>query len=308
MSERLISPDVRREMERGRNTEVRITFVRHAQKASPALLEKDLAQISQASISEAGAERARKFGKELARTGRRITKGFCTPVERTAETLREIFKEAPAVKGAEVIGEYLGFRGAEFSPEVAKKYNEIMNKRKTEYMAKNFPGRNWDDLSLDEQTEAAEVSEEPAMQWYLDHGKERPDPDTPSPYEAASVVAYKLNRFINVTDHMPDGRVLDLLTAGHRTSTESFLKYCLIREVEGEKVTGFGKLEEIGGSLGLLDSWDLDIKNDEEGNRSMALSFRGKKYGVDSDKLREMAEDGRKLLGKEKREIDEPIK
>ncbi|MEW6407513.1 MAG: histidine phosphatase family protein [Patescibacteria group bacterium] len=314
MSERFFEtgPQPPEQREKGRNTEVRITFVRHAQKTSPKVFEQNLAQISRASISEKGAEQARELGRNLREQGRVATKGYRTPVNRTLETLQEIFSQMPAksekVKETQFIGEYLGFKAAEFSPETTKRYNTIMGEAKEKYLAEKFPGRNFDDLILDEQTEVAEVTEEPALQWYLDHDQTRPDPNTPSPYEAGSVIAYKLNRFINVADRMPSGKALDILTVGHKTSTEAFLKYCLVQETAQGRKVGFDRLEEIGGSMGLLDNWEIRITNDDQGNRSMRFFLRGREYGIDLDKIREMAEVGRRFLGKEEQAIDIPIK
>lgn len=297
--------------EKGKNTEVRITFIRHAQKSSPKVFEQDLAEISRASISSRGAAEAQERGRKFKEGGRKITKGFRTPVDRTLETLQEIFKEAPTssdkTKEAKYIGQYLGFKTTNFSKETTQKYDAIMDEAKGKYLAEKFPGQNYDGLTLDQQTEIAEATEEPALQWYLDHDKTRPDPETLAPYEAGSIVAYKLNRFINAVDRMPGGRALDILTVGHKTSTEAFLKYCLVQDIPEGKKAGFDRLEEIGGSMGLLDSWEIQIANDERGNKTIRFFLRGKEYGVDLGRIREMAQVGRGLLGKEEQEIDRSL-
>lgn len=78
---------------RGRNTEVRMTFVRHSQKASGRIFAQDLGGISTSSISGAGKVRARAFG-EAELSGRQPNKAYATKVDRTRETLAAAFQGA----------------------------------------------------------------------------------------------------------------------------------------------------------------------------------------------------------------------
>ena len=127
-------------------------------------------------------------------------------------------------------------------------------------MQAHYPERTFDKLSPDEQEEVAENAEEPAMEWYLSFRNTRPDPETPSPRENASEVALKIDRLIKLVDFMPDGRSVNLLSCGHKSSTEAFLAYVLIiQDLGGTVKTGFDKLAEIGGSLHILDSWTLSV-------------------------------------------------
>jgi hypothetical protein len=146
-----------------------------------------------------------------------------------------------------------------------------MRPEREKYLVEHFPGKKFDDLDSDGQEEVAEYAEEPAFEWYLGFDSQRPDAETPSPREMAASVAFKINRLINLPDFMPSGRSIDLVSAGHKTSTEAFLKYVISREVEGERVVGLNNLSDIGGSLKILDSWDLRVKNDQNGKRLLSL-------------------------------------
>lgn len=307
------SPDSRREILRGRNTEVRLTFVRHSQKASGRVFAQDLGGISASSISEAGKARARAFG-EAKLSGRALSKAYATKVDRTRETLEQAFQgaglDAKILQDGKEVRSFFALPAQAGSPEFNKQYEALMAPGRQEYIAKHFPGKKFDDLTPDEQEQVAEYAEEPAMEWYLSFGDRRPDPGTPSPREDAARVAFKINRLVNLPDFIPEGKSVDLVSSGHKTSTEAFLKYVIQREVNGRKVTGFERLEEIGGSLKILDSWDLQVKNDPQGQKIATITLRRENgetqtFGIDFEALRALAHEGAQLLGAQEKKIDQ---
>jgi len=298
---------------RGRNTEVRLTFVRHSQKASGRIFAQDLGGISVSSISEAGKARARAFGRaEL--TGRTFNKAYATKVDRTRETLESAFQgaglEAKILQDGKEARAFFTLPSADWNKEFIEQYDAKMEPRRAEYLTTHFPDKKFNELTPDEQETVAEYAEEPAMEWYLSFEDKRPDPNTLSPREDAAKVAFKINRLINLPDFMPEGKSVDLVSSGHKTSTEAFLKYVIQREVDGRKVTGFERLEEIGGSLKILDSWDLEVKKDSHGVKTATITLRREngetqRFDLNFQALRALAREGAKLLGVKGKKIDQ---
>ncbi|EKD43314.1 MAG: hypothetical protein ACD_72C00347G0002 [uncultured bacterium] len=155
-----------------------------------------------------------------------------------------------------------------------RQYEEKMVGPREEYLASHFPGRKFSDLSPDEQEEVAEYANEFAVEWWLSFDDKRFDEETLSPREMAANVAYKINHLVNLPKFMPDNGSVDLLSVGHKTSTEAFLKFALERVANGDVVTGFENLVEIGGSLKILDSWELVAKTDSQGQLQVSLTIR----------------------------------
>lgn len=283
----------------GRDTEATFTFLRHSQKSSGRVFSADGGAISTANISEAGKCRAFDFGEDNL-SGRDINKSYGTTSDRTIQTLESIFE------GAEISPQILKQKGeskAFFalpalpgSADFNKKYDDISEPIRRQYIHEHFDNIKFDDLNPDQQEEVAEYAEEPAIEWYLAFDEQRPDKDTPSPRECAAAVAFKVNRLINLPDYMKSGAKVDLVSAGHKTSTEAFLKYVLEREVENEKIAGFDFLSEIGGSLKILDGWDLKVKNDIEGKKIVKLILhrengQQQEFGIDIDVVRQLAQE-----------------
>lgn len=295
---------------RGFNTEIRLTFLRHSQKASGRVFAG--AGISASGISEPGQARARQFGEEQL-ASREVDKSYATTVNRTRETLEQAFQGAEIdtkiLQDGGDLHAYFALPAQKGSPEYNKRYEKIMAPGRETYIAEHFPGKQFDELTTDEQEQVAEYAEEPAMEWYLSFDTERPDTNTASPREDAARVAAKINRLVNLPDFMPENKSADLVSSGHKTSTEAFLKYVIQRTIDGETVTGFNRLEDIGGSLKIMDSWDLDVKNDEKGEKKITITLRRENgdtqtFGIDLDALRELAAEGREQADIQTKKID----
>lgn len=264
------------EAHRGHDTEAHFTFLRHSQKASARIFDQG-GGISVASISEHGIERAKAFGEDQF-TDRDIDKAYATKVNRTTETLKAAFEAAQIspdiLQKSDESKSFFSLPAQAGSKEYNQRYDAIMAPHREEYLAEHFPGQKFDDLNPDQQEEVAEYAEEWAMEWYLAFDRQRPDENTPSPREDAARVAFKINRLVNLPDYMPEGKAVDLVSAGHKTSTEAFLKYVIEQEKDGQAIIGFDSLSEIGGSLKILDSWDLDVKNNEGGKKTVKVTLR----------------------------------
>lgn len=73
-----------------------------------------------------------------------------------------------------------------------------------------------------------------------------------------------------------------MINTTHRTVIEPILISCLKPPIQN--------LSEIGGQLNLLEDFDIEIRTDSDGNRSYNAFFRGQKYELDWDKVREFAQ------------------
>ncbi len=282
--------------ERGHNTAVHFTFLRHSQKANANVFNQD-GGISAAAISTGGQERAKQLGKKRF-AGRDIDKSYGTKVTRTRETLAAAFGAAGVdpvfLEKSDATEAYFALPAQAGSKAYNKRYDDIMEPHRQTYITEHFPGKKFAELPPDEQEIVAEYAEEPAMEWYLAHNSERPDAETPSPREDAARVAYKINHLVNVVDYMPGGKEVDLVSSGHKTSTEAFLKYVIERQVGDKTIVGFNTLSDIGGSLKILDGWDLDVKNNERGEKTATIILRRENgdtqaFGLNLKKLHELA-------------------
>lgn len=296
----MLDRDPQLEKTTGRNVEVNFIYARHSEKASGEIYGEGI-NISKSLLSTGGKEKAQEFGRELKEQGIRPLGGYVTDSERTAETLREIFKTTEPID--QVLRRYLSFP-VEFPKEVEKTFQEIFEQERAKLMEERYPNMEFNKLSPNEQEEIAWQASEPALEWILSLDKDWPKFDKNSvPCQWASIMAYKLNRFINLSGRLKNDTKMNLPPSiGHKTQTEPFLVYCL----DGlESKDLLGRLKELGGGLHVMESWRLKIKTDEKGNKNVSILFRDKEYEVDLEKLRELAENGRNILGEEKRKIDE---
>ena len=291
--------------EQGCDTQIRFTFVRHTQKAP---------EGSEKTVTESGLERAKTVGAALF-SKRDIKKAYATAATRTKDTLMAAFNAAgidtDILQKSENTAAFFSLPMTSASEDYRKIRTEMVKKGMQKYLEKKFPGKKLSELTPDEKEEVEENGEEPAVQSYLDYGDKRPDNGTQSPREQAAAVAFKINRLVNLPDYMPSGRAIDLVSAGHKTSTEAFLKYVLERKENDQVIVGFDKLETIGGSLKILDSWDLQVKNDDQGKKNITIVLRrenGKtqEFGLNKEALQELAKEYIKTNKLKPKTIDSP--
>lgn len=277
------------------NTELSFTFVRHSQKKSGEVYVGDA--ISTSSISEGGITRARSWGKEQL-SGRGVKKGYATCSDRTRETLAAAFESAginsKILQNSEAVNAFFSFPGSSESASITEEYDRRFKEERLRIMKERYPDHDFGALSPDQQEEIAEIAEEPVVDWYLNYCEVRRDDKTSTTREHAAAIAFKINRLINLTDFMPSGTSVDLVSCGHKTSTEAFLKYTIIHDQVSKSKIGFDSLKEIGGSLKILDSWDLNVKNDGDGNKTVSLTIRREngdiqQYGLDINSIKQLA-------------------
>ena len=209
-------------------------------------------------LTEEGKRQASEFGENL--EGRDVVKGYASPVQRAVETVEKIIESSPHNKKLTTrIRTEIGI------PPSSKKFY-----KKFKELEKQGP--------------------DAAAEWFLSFGAERPDAETASPHEVAESFAYILTRYLKMADKLYSGSNIDLINGTHQGLPEALLKKVLKRKIDDEEVTGFEKLEDIGGALKFTEGMEFIIKTDEERNKKLTVNFRGQEYDIDMAKLDELAQ------------------
>lgn len=264
----------------GRNVEIRASFMRHAPKA-------DVKEPGAgATLSEAGREAARQVGRRF-ESKRHGIKAYTSPVDRAMET-------ADLILGEQKKKEIKIFKSRKRTELGIVPGSKDFYTKFKELTKQNLP-ENFDELSAEEKEEAVFAAEDKALDWWFELGDKKFDKDTATAREVGASVALLVDKYIRMTDFMNSGSSVDLLNVSHKGTLEPFLKQVLLRQVEDESgkiktVRGFDKLEEIGGGMKTVESWDLLVKTDEHGNKNVKVGLRGNEYDIDMEKMKELAD------------------
>lgn len=209
-------------------------------------------------LTDEGKKQAAEFGKTL--ESRDAIKGYSSPVQRVIETVEQIIENSPHDKKLKTrIRTEIG------TPPPSQEFN-----KKFRELEKQGP----DD----------------AVKWFLSFGTKKPDAETVSPHEVAESFAYILTKYFKMADKLYSGSNIDLVNGTHQGLPEALLKEVLKRKNDdGEELTGFDNLEEIGGALKFTEGMEFLIKVDEWGDKKLTVNFRGQEYGIDMAKLNELA-------------------
>jgi len=272
----------------GLNVKIKNHWIRHAQKMSGEVFAADKTKISTSSISPKGAEAAYKLGTtyEGLKDG---TKAYTSTSARTKETVEKILSGYGATnQEADIRGEIRARSSlnAGGSPEFIKLYDTKWTENKKRLLAeRGLALADFSKLSPDDQQEIAEAAEEPVIREWLDNaGSELAQLQNPE--ELASIFAKYFSDKHEMAKKLKNNSEIELFNVTHKTATEPFLASgVLIDSESGKKIT---KLEQLGGSLGILDNWDSEVVNDGEGKATIFVYLRGKKYDVDMVRLKEL--------------------
>lgn len=296
----------------GCDTRLRAVFVRHAQKRSGEVFA-DEGGLSLSPISERGEKESEIFGERIEKPAQKGYAGRISPSERTEATFNAIEKGYTKLgeagnkfKTRIRVGLFVGPSG-----EMEDIYSQKFSENKDKLLAKEgTKPEDFSKLSPDKQEEIAEAAEEPVVEEWIFNKKSKMHRLLP-PEDSAARMAVMAGQYVRMPDKFYSGSELDIFNATHKTVTEPLLAEILVLP-NGKKIKS---LQEIGGSLGTLDSWELDIKNDEKGNKDVRLllrrkmrtegektEFEEKEYGVDLKRLEELAKRGIELNRKEKEE------
>lgn len=258
----------------GKDIEIHAYFVRHGEK-------KHSSNSFETSLSEKGQKKSEKYGENL--ENQRI-KAYSSDTERTKETAGKTIKGSPANKkiGPEIRKEL----GVKYSDEYAKK--ELAEKMK-------ILGENYNDLPEEEKKERLYKHNTESINRYLSYGDKKPDQETDSPVELAAMLTKRVDIYLRQAERLKNGSKDDIVNVTHDYSISAFLKEVMIREVQEKKIRGFNSVEEIGGPIDYNEGFEISIKTDSEGKKSVGMDFRGKNYEIDMHRLEELKNIASKL-------------
>jgi len=259
-----IKPEFR---EQGTNISIDLEFLRHGDPGPEGL-------------SIEGMEQARRYGKKLTERRTDLKKLYSSPILRARQTRDIAFEQLSETEGK------LGMP----RDETILSYESIETKPKfswQEHLRSLLP-LNLGEQSEDEQQKKKIEAETSAV--------ERMFEDREYVREAASRIAYLVNKYIRMADRLNSGSQIILPKISHNSLLMSFLKETLyIIDEEGKKVLGFDSPKDIGGVLAPAESFSVKIKTDENGEKIIDFSFSNQdrlkngRYGLDVDKIKELA-------------------
>lgn len=259
--------------EHGENVTLRIVFMRHGEKEyDPSNPETGLTPQGEKNSFEAG----RSIGSDG------VIKGYFSKTKRTKDTVERAVDGSPAEKkmGSRSRKE-LGFRydpDGVFVRESLQKKNDIL-------------GVDFEHLSKQEQDERLRAATAAQIDHYLRFGKERPDPGTDSPEEAAAGLARRVHDCVRMSSRLKSGSTATLLHTTHDFNIVSFLKEVLVTESkDGKRRVGFDSIQDIGGPIDFNDRFMVEVRRKNAKEIFMKIAFRDREYGVDMDRLEELSD------------------
>ncbi len=279
---------------------VRSFYFRHAEKASGNVGTES--GFSTSNISERGRSESAILGEQLPETAADGLKIAWSGSERTKETAEAM------VSGLQKAEEKM-FKTREKSKlgvydygskEFADVYLKMWNSNKIAILKEMKISENdYNELDTNEQAKIAEKAEESVIQRWLDNPESELAKLSP-PEVAAAHLAIFVRKNINMPQKLKSGSKVDLLGVTHKTITEPLL----MRIIKLDNGGHLEKLEDIGGSLGLNEGWEVDSFVDEEGEKRVRLfvyrvdrsgdmpKYIKQEYCVDLEELDRLAELG----------------
>ncbi|MBS4035803.1 MAG: phosphoglycerate mutase family protein [Ignavibacterium sp.] len=128
------------------------------------------------------------------------------------------------------------------------------------------------------------------LKGYLDLKDQRPVVNTPSAEEVAARVAHHFLTQIKIPEKCYSGSEVTLVNTSHSGILEPFFIEALGKAIEKDPVNKEGKdfIEKMGGAFNTAEGFEVDVKIDENGEKTVKLTFRGKNYEVDFERLEEL--------------------
>lgn len=243
--------------ENGRNVHIRAKFIRHGEKNS-----------FDGGLTDKGVENAKEYGREF-KPLRDGVKGFHSQIKRSKDTLENITQEI----------------------DVEKKYK---SRQRNDLLLNDPDEMLWSEDSLRKYKELVNENtgdENAALDWYLSYGEQRPDPNTVSPREVATRLANLVEKYVRMVSKLKNGSSVDFVHVSHSGTIEPFLQQVIGNEIEQNPINPEGKtfLEKMGGMINFLEEFEVDIKTNENDDVAVELTFRGHKFLISPEKLKEIA-------------------
>lgn len=284
-----------------KNVTIHNYWIRHTQKASGEVFNIAKTGISTSNISEGGARRAEERGKGFVASASGA-KGYKSTSARTQETFDALMRgytqsnpNAPIKEAVRVRQELVASSG---TPEFLAEYDRKWSTNKKRLLAEGvatgkYPDVEFSKLTPDHQEEIAEAAEEPVIREWIDDPSSTMATAFPPRIQAANFAVLFNRRHERMAEKLHEGSAVDLFHNTHKTATEPFLASgVLIRKSDGKRIT---TLEDIGGSLQILDQWESISRTDEHGKPTTVVKIRDMEFTVDPLVYKQLVAEGQKL-------------
>ncbi len=267
--------------EKGKNCKLKISFLRHANKA-------DFDPHKSGAISESGLSKKGEVGsQELGRKKPtdKFFKTYASHLSRSQATIDNVLlgmsegKDDFRKPGERIRSQ---IDAPHFSPAFIEEYRAHFTPKPD----------NFEELSDDEKEKIVEEMENPGVEYWIGLWDEKFDEETESAAEIAEKMASYFSHFDELIEKLKDGSEVDILNVTHRTAVEPFLLACL--------KPPFENIQEMGGPLNLLEGFELLISTDEKGQKEYVVNFRGKEFGIDLKKVAELNRGYKERMSKNK--------
>lgn len=284
----------------GTNVKIHNHWIRHTQKQSAEVFNKDVTGISSSAISEAGADRATAHGLTM-QPEKEGMKGYVSDSDRTNQTLDAIvegYEQDPNANPGDnrIETAIRQMRGKEelvaYGPaDWLKLYDQKWTANKERLLKeRGLQLKDFGSLSPDEQEQIAEDAEEPVVREWLDKPESELAQLHPPRNAAAKFASLFNRRHDRMARYLKNESEIDIAHITHKTVTEPFLASgVLIRNSDGERIT---TIDQLGGSLRILDNWESETATDEYGNPTTKVLIRGEEYHLDPEALAQLAQEG----------------
>jgi len=276
----------------GAGVKVHNRWIRHTQKQSGEVFNKDVSGISISAISQSGEERATKYGLTMD-PEKEGMKGYVSESDRNNQTLDGI------VEGYSENNPEATIRNVRVKEELMvhgpKNFIDLYNDKWTANKKKILESQgltleDFSKLTPDQQEQIAEDAEEPVIQEWLDNSDSELARLHPPRNAAAKFASLFNRRHDRLAKKLYNDSEIDIAHVTHKTVTEPFLASgVLIRNSDGSRIN---TIEQLGGSLRILDNWESETKTDEHGNPTTKVIIRGEEYHLDPKVLEELAKEG----------------
>lgn len=238
----------------GENVKLHVILMRHGAKSPTG------------DLTTEGQEQAREVGRGLERP----VKAYSSIIPRAYQSAESVIETAKNALTSHIAGKEPSKR------EPVKRIELAINPWSKEKLAE------WKAIEKEQGSNAV-------VDWALKFGDKRPDEGTWSSLERAQMMAYVVEHYIKMTDKLKSNSDLDLVNLTHQSMPESLLQYAMTRTIDGKKVIGLESVSEIGGSLGPSETLEIFIDAKNKGDKSLSVDIRGNSYGLDMDKIHELA-------------------
>ena len=282
--------------EKGRNVHVQIVIERHGDPQKDPLTGKSLDALTEKGVRE---EREKGATLEVPAGG---VKGYASPKKRTQQSAD---LQLEGLEDSENAAHIINLKLKDIEKPQATYPNKdatftpfiIREKRELDVLTfdpKFYRAMAFQNPEEQDESKLIKHSYDELVQYYLDHADS--SGTTLPPEDVAALLAYRVGVELGMVLRLKDSSDVLLKNLTHAPNADAFLQQVMLRDVDGRQARGFQNVAEIGGAIKPMVWYTIDARTDENGDLALKLILRGQEYGIDEERLRELAKRGKELL------------